>query len=151
MLPSARFFLCALCRKQVLVCRRCDRGQLYCSSVCSEQRRAQRQREARARYASTRAGRRNNAERQRRYRACLREQCPPDSEKVTDQGSVPSGPTDKVVVDPSGASPAHNRYQPTNMRCHYCGQCCDPLLRADFLPVPQRRPRYATDPNDTIP
>jgi hypothetical protein len=28
---AGRFFLCARCRAQVLVCRRCDRGQTYCS------------------------------------------------------------------------------------------------------------------------
>ena len=32
---SARLFLCACCRIQVLVCRQCDRGQRYCADGCA--------------------------------------------------------------------------------------------------------------------
>ena len=127
MLPSARFFLCALCRKQVVVCRRCDHGQRYCTRKCSQLRRTERQREAKARYANSRAGRHNNAERQRRYRARLRDQIPPNSELVTDQGSAPSGPADNLVFNRSGSVNEPNKYQPTDIRCHICRQCCDPL------------------------
>ena len=94
MLPSARFFLCALCRKQVVVCRRCDRGQRYCSKTCSRIRRAQLQTEAKARYANSRAGRLNNAERQRRHQARLRDQKKPVPEIGSDQGSAPGAPPD---------------------------------------------------------
>lgn len=33
---SARLFLCACCRIQVLVCRQCDRGQRYCADGCAD-------------------------------------------------------------------------------------------------------------------
>ena len=39
-----RMFLCARCRRQALVCRRCDRGQIYCAGTCAQEAR----REARA-------------------------------------------------------------------------------------------------------
>ena len=147
MLPSARFFLCALCRKQVVVCRRCDRGQIYCTETCSRQRRSERQHEAKTRYAKSRAGRHNNAERQRRFRARLFSHNPPILKIVTDQGSAPSSPADNLVLDQHEPI----KHQPTDMRCHHCRQYCDPLLRSDFLPSTRRHPRYATTQHDTIP
>lgn len=148
---SARFFLCALCRQQVVVCRRCDRGQIYCSKTCSQQRRTERQREAKARYANSRAGRHNNAQRQRRYQARLRDQKTLIPELVTDQGSAPSGSSDSLVRDQSVSINAPSKHQPTDMRCRFCRQCCDSLLRSDFLPPAQRHRRYAHTQHDTIP
>ncbi len=151
MLPSARFFLCALCRKQVVVCRSCDHGQRYCTQACSRQRRGERQREAKARYANTRAGRHNNAERQRRYRARLLDHNPGNSKIVTDQGSAPNGPIDNLVLVHLGTNDEPVKHQPTEMRCYLCRQYCDPLLRSDFLPFTQRHQRYSTTQHDTIP
>jgi hypothetical protein len=54
---SCRMFLCARCRSQVLVCRRCDRGQIYCVGTCAQEGRRDRQREARRRYQATPRGR----------------------------------------------------------------------------------------------
>ncbi len=151
MLPSARFFLCALCRRQVVVCRDCDRGQIYCSKTCSQQRRTERQREAKVRYANSRAGRHNNAQRQARHRALLRDQKTLIPQIVTDQGSVPGSSPDNLVRDRSGSINKPKKYQPTDMRCHFCSQCCDPLLRSDFLPPAQRHRRYARTQHDPIP
>ena len=72
MLPmscSARLFLCARYRTQVLLCRGCDRGQQYCSRECSRQARRERCREAAQRYQCTPRGRQQHAERSRRWRA----------------------------------------------------------------------------------
>jgi hypothetical protein len=33
---TGRLFVCARCRAQVIVCRRCDRGQISCDGDCSE-------------------------------------------------------------------------------------------------------------------
>ena len=41
---SGRFFLCALCRQQVLICSHCDRGQVYCAGDCRDQARGTRRR-----------------------------------------------------------------------------------------------------------
>jgi hypothetical protein len=51
---SCRVFLCARCRSRVLVCRRCDRGQIYCVGTCAQEARRSRQREARRRYQALR-------------------------------------------------------------------------------------------------
>jgi len=151
MLPSARFFLCALCRKQSVVCRSCDRGQRYCSNACSEVRRAQLQREANQRYAASRAGRHNNAKRQSDSRARKRAKKNDIAQIVTDQGSAPDGFTDNLVRDRSDSINKPQTHQPTDMRCHFCSQCCDPLLRSDFLPPAQRHRRFAYTQHNTIP
>jgi hypothetical protein len=101
--------------------------------------------------ANTRAGRHNNAQRQARYRARLRDQKTPIPKIVTDQGSAPGGPADNLVHDQPGSINKPNKHQPTDMRCHICSQCCDPLLRSDFLPADQRHRRYAHTQHDTIP
>jgi hypothetical protein len=77
---SCRMFLCVRCRSQVLVCRRCDRGQIYCIGTCAKEARRERQREARRRHQATARGRAMHADRNRRYRARVR--C------VTDHGVV---------------------------------------------------------------
>jgi hypothetical protein len=64
-----RLFLCSRCRVQVLVCRRCDRGQIYCFGGCAQEARRERRREARRRYQATDRGRAMHADRNRRYRA----------------------------------------------------------------------------------
>ena len=151
MLPSARFFLCALCREQVVLCRGCDRGQIYCSKTCSQQRRTERQREAKARYANSRAGRHNNAQRQARHRARLRDQKTPIPQIVTDQGSALGHPPDNLVRDRSGSINKPRKHQTTDIHCHFCGQCCDPLLRSDFLSPVQRHRRYGRTQHDPNP
>ena len=69
MTRSARLFLCARCRNQVLLCSHCDRGQRYCSSACSRQARAAAQRAAARRYQRSRGGRMAHAARTRRWRS----------------------------------------------------------------------------------
>jgi len=54
---SCRMFLCARCRSQVFVCRRCDRGHIYCIGPCAQEARRDNQREARRRYQATPPGR----------------------------------------------------------------------------------------------
>jgi hypothetical protein len=151
MLTSARFFLCALCHQQCVVCRGCDRGQLYCSKVCSDTSRVERQREANRRYASTQAGRHNNAKRQSEFRARQRAKKDDVAEKVTDQGSADHKLADTLERDRSDSINKPNKHQPTDMRCHFCSQCCDPLLRSDFLRPAQRHRCYAPTQHDTIP
>jgi hypothetical protein len=76
-----RFFFCARCWTPTHICRRCDRGQIYCSRDCSSEARRARQREARARYQASPRGRQMHVERSRRYRA---------RQRVTDQGLLPA-------------------------------------------------------------
>jgi hypothetical protein len=65
---SARLFLCARCRDQVLLCSHCDRGQQYCSRACSSLSRRERRRQTAERYQNSRDGRLKHAARSARWR-----------------------------------------------------------------------------------
>jgi hypothetical protein len=72
---------CQGCGQWFGLCSSCDRGQRYCSELCSEQARRVSLRAAGAKYQSTERGRERHAERQRRYRARQRA-----AARVTHQG-----------------------------------------------------------------
>jgi hypothetical protein len=132
---SCRFYLCLRCRAQTYVCRRCDRGQVYCGRDCALEARRQRQRKARARYQATDRGRTLHAERSRRYRERKR--------RVTDQGPV------MTTADPSASRPiaisASSPQQPavitTSYRtaCHFCENAVTTFVRQTFLRQTRRR------------
>ena len=52
--PSARLFHCVRCHAQVILCRACDRGHVYCRSGCAAAARRESLRRAGARYRGTR-------------------------------------------------------------------------------------------------
>lgn len=64
---DVRLFQCALCHCQVQICKRCDRGHIYCSS-CSSLARRTSTRKSSIRYQQSRRGRFNHAKRQQLYR-----------------------------------------------------------------------------------
>ena len=101
MARSARLFLCARCRDQVLLCSHCDRGQLYCSRACSLASRRERRQEAARRYQRSRGGRLKHAARTacwRNRRRSLREAgAAGDIDKVTHQG-CPHSPADALLL-----------------------------------------------------
>jgi hypothetical protein len=76
-----RLFSCARCRKQVLICSTCDRGNIYCSRACSHFSRQESVRQASRRYQRSPPGARNHARRQTAYRR--------RQKKVTHQGIAP--------------------------------------------------------------
>lgn len=126
---SARFFLCAGCRAQALICSCCDRGQIYCAGDCGPDARRWRQRAAGARYQASRRGRLRHAERARQYRARCK--------NVTHQGSLPPPPDDFLESgSPTIASDATTSVvepQRPVSRCHWCGRRCSDLVRQGFL------------------
>jgi len=128
---SCRMFLCARCRSQVLVCRRCDRGQICCAGACAKERRRDRQREARRRYQATPRGRAMHAERNRRYRARRRRVTDHGPAKVDDGGPSPAMPVDPIP--PSSKRPRGH------LLCHHCGQPASPFLRLTALRPRRRR------------
>ena len=140
---SARLFLCGLCRCQVIVCRCCDRGQVYCADGCAGQVRRERQRDAGQRYQRTLQGRRKHAARSRCWRDRQRK-------NVTHQGPPPPPPgdllpTDAVAIpraDPTLTEPPRR----TMTHCHWCGRRCLPQLRQDFV---RRRDRRCRRPGNT--
>ena len=130
MCQDARLFHCARCRTQVLICRQCDRGQLYCSSICSQQARTDSLHRANHRYRTSRRGRMNNAARQQRFRQR-------QAKKVTHQGSIPLPRCAPLRRSPRSLMPSHfSEHRPRllhTQRCCVCGQTCGAFLRLDFL------------------
>lgn len=132
---SARLFLCLGCRSQVIICRCCDRGQLYCSGDCSRRARRQSQRAAARRYQASLPGRRTHAARMGRYRA--------RQEIVTHHGSpLPPAagllPTGAAATTSDEISPPE-RPRRSTAHCHWCGRACLPQLRQGFLRRRDRR------------
>ena len=87
--PVGRMFLCGCCRAQVVLCSRCDRGNVYCGPACAASRRRESVRAAGRRYQRSRSGRFAHAARARRYRA--------RRQNVTHQGSAAVG-ADALLV-----------------------------------------------------
>ena len=89
---TARLFLCARCRDQVLLCSHCDHGQRYCGRACSSQSRRERRREAAKRYQSSGGGQLKHAARtsrwRRRRRSLRRQHASWHADKVTHQGCL---------------------------------------------------------------
>jgi hypothetical protein len=128
MADDGRFFLCSRCRAQVVVCRRCDHGQIYCGRTCAAQARRTSLAAAARRFQASRRGRFAHAARARRYRA--------RAKIVTHQGSV-AGPSAALLPDVTTASPAESVPQTVaEPRCCRCGARCADALRQGFL---QRR------------
>ena len=139
MQSSTRLFNCARCRRQVVICSHCDRGNIYCGKGCSQTARRESQREAGRRYQKTRRGGFAHAERQRRYRQRRRA-------KVTHQGSPPDV-ADETLPAESRASARRSEVPAEvpgdGIRCDLCGRVCSHFLRQSFL---RRRPtREAID------
>jgi hypothetical protein len=130
---SCRMFSCVRCRSQVLICRRCDRGQIYCIGSCAKEARRDRQREARRRYQATPRGRAMHAERSRRYRA--RSRC------VTDQGPATERKAGRLLALRAHAEVAEPSVSGKFVGyriCHRCEQSASAFLRLSAL-----RPGYS--------
>src|SRR5919109_3298999 len=98
---SLRFVICArpACAQVFFLCRRCDRGNRYCSPGCSTSARRSGLRAAGERYQRTSYGRRGHADRQRRYRARRAA-----AQIVTHQGTPTTGPIGKVGMEATEAA-----------------------------------------------
>lgn len=138
---SCRMFLCGRCRSQVLICRRCDRGQIYCIGTCAQLARRDRQREARRRYQATPRGRAMHADRSRRYRA--------RQPGVTDHGSSKNsepGLPPRVDAHAAVSEPSRGRSLLRLWFCHHCRQSASPFLRPSTLrPAHHRRKTSRSD------
>ncbi len=125
---SARLYHCARCQKQVLLCRHCDHGQIYCHSLCSALSRSERVRQTKRRYQQTLRGRTKHAARQKRYREKIAK-----IKKVTDQGSVQCMPCDEVATSSHLKKNTFISRIDTDLKCDFCGCALSPLLRSHFL------------------
>jgi hypothetical protein len=103
-----RFCRASDCGAMFFVCKRCDRGQRYCSPNCRQLVRRQQLRVANSRYQRTERGRLAHLRRQRIFRQKR------SAESVTDQGTP-------VVIQASCKLP------PVSPRCVVC------LFRTDWI------------------
>ncbi|WP_295460899.1 hypothetical protein [uncultured Thiodictyon sp.] len=132
--PVGRLFLCGRCRAQVVICSRCDRGQIYCGAACSQAARKESQRAAGRRYQQGRRGRFAHAGRARRHRQRRRQK-----NNVTHQGS-PAPPPDGLLAADSTAAARQPQQTPPRIlpvaarHCHFCGCLCAEAVRFGFLP-----------------
>lgn len=124
---SARCYFCHRCGELTIICSHCDRGNIYCSSKCSEDSRRDSVRASSQRYQKSWRGRSNHAKRQSYYRQHKKE-------KVTHQGSVgtvisgvlaPTLTETEVIKEPAR--------QYIDLRCHFCGEHCMAFLRTSYL------------------
>ena len=125
---SCRIFICACCRCQSLVCRRCERGQIYCTGTCAQEARRDKQRLARRRYQTTPRGRVMHAERSRRYRA--------RAARVTDHGRAVEQESvlfHRLEGSEATREPSSGGMPPIHSYCHHCGQPASSLLRLSAL------------------
>lgn len=125
-----RLYLCArlACRTQVLVCRDCDHGQIYCCRGCSAMARAATLKEAGRRYQNGRQGRQQHAQRMARYRERKR--------KVTHHRSRAPLCDVLLISVPtiSSTALATVSLQPAMAwHCRFCGCPCSKFVRTGYL------------------
>lgn len=125
---SARLYHCARCRCQVIVCRFCDRGQIYCTGACAQIARQELVRAAGKRYRQTRLGKFKQALRQQRYRQRLRQQ-----QKVTHHRSLLEPPHDLLTHTVKIIRRRGALAKDQEIRCHFCGRSGWSFLRFGFL------------------
>jgi hypothetical protein len=134
--PSHRLYNCARCGEQVRICRRCDRGNVYCARACAGVRRRESLRRAAERYQLSPRGARRHAARQRAWRERR-------AHKVTHQGSLASAFAATVAavsshpqlqgshgntphIEPRSFPPCTSRPAP---RCSFCARALSPFAR----------------------
>ena len=127
MQTSSRLYHCCRCHAQVIVCRRCDRGQRYCTNGCRQDARVLSQKRASKKYQASRLGQLNNASRQKRFGQRQKQ-------KVTHHCSLKITSHDVLPSKPSWPKKIQEYAQTCSLLCcHHCGAVCEPFLRSDFL------------------
>ena len=157
---TARRYHCGRCHQPVVVCRQCDRGNVYCFNGCAQSAFKQRcQRNARCYQRSTK-GRHKNAQRQRRYRLRraltqrdldVAEQTHPEPDQHRPPPTSTSPESQKVTHRGSAtlsrsALLLHMSTQPPGVYCNACFRVCNQALRIDFLRTPRHRTHNTTLP-----
>ena len=166
---SARQFFCPRCGAHVLICRRCDRGNLYCPS-CAPQARRESCRGYERDYRKTLGGKLSNQRRQARARKRRREQRRAASDLVTHRGSqssapqreqtsseaappvigVSSEPSSEVNHDGSSTLPGQEASKPRV--CAFCSLAVPQHSRRNsLLRAKARRRRSGNDPRPRRP
>jgi len=115
-----RFCRDIACGKRFWICRHCDRGQRYCSSLCRQQAYRQQRRLANRRHQQSTEGRLDHRDRQREYRRRR------IAARVTDQGSLRSSFRCRILLQVATPTPARRQSRPRTffgwLRCIICGR-----------------------------
>jgi hypothetical protein len=120
---SARIFNCLRCHCQVIICSHCDRGNIYCGSICSQEARLKSVRAAGKRYQNTFRGKLKHARRQKRYR----------ERKLKKVTHHTSHITTVNVLLPPDANESTEVTENNKVCCHFCGCLCNLSLRVAVL------------------
>ena len=123
---TPRLYLCLLCYEQVIICRHCDRGNIYCGWVCAQKARIKSLHLAGSRYQSTLNGKRHHAARQARYRLRL-------EKKVTHQGSLNPPKNDSIETLKNRPKKIKRNQDCDVSTCHFCNNLVAKWIRNDFL------------------
>lgn len=165
-MDSARLFLCARCRAQVVLCSHCDRGNWYCGRACSRQAREASRRQAGRRYQASLPGRVAHARRMQRWRqrtvARLERSEPAGQQEVTHQGwrcghdAAPLAPcteetTPTPTPTPTDPEPPAATVQTVcaaapPLHCHRCARRLPGWLRHGFVRHAASRWRHDHSP-----
>lgn len=137
MTSTSRLYHCTYCHDRVVICSRCDRGNIYCPECSNIAPKESKKRSAK-RYQSSRKGRLKNAERQRRFREKKRltlEIKKPSDKKVTHQGSPPEStnvslPSEQLQRQDNQKTVIRSAKE--GIYCLFCGYECSNYLRSRF-------------------
>lgn len=117
-----RLYSCARCAQQVQICRRCDRGNVYCSGNCAALCRQASLRRAGARYQQSYRGACRHAARHRAWRAR-------QMHKVTHQGSPAPLAACTVLAIVIALTTHHAPTHPPPGHCHFCQRALPAFAR----------------------
>jgi hypothetical protein len=171
---TARLYNCARCHCQVVICRPCDNGNVYCRS-CAPVAGLESHRRADAAYQKTDQGRKNHKARQQRYLEKMTDKGSPGSRPASpsranaeaatsasakEERDACSSPSPATTTQPAGA--ARRSDGDSGHSCDFCGRVCSAYLRLetlahctveedgdDSVPVPGprlERPRHCAAP-----
>ncbi len=155
-LDTARRYHCTRCHQPVIICRHCDRGNIYCFDGCARAANKERCKRNAKRYRRSPKGRRSTAARQRRNRL-RKAMLEPDLEPSKQPPLTPEPPdsepsatpcvspivTHRGSVDEPGSAPLIS--MPTLPRVVYCNGCqraCNEAMRIDFLRTTRHHSRH---------
>lgn len=136
-----RLYQCALCHTQSRVCSKCDRGQIYCGTICAVFARKKSMKLAGMRYQRTFNGKRNHAARQARYR--MRQK-----EIVTHRGSPPMSQHASMNSVENKAKKTEKGQTKWALTCFFCKKPVSDWIRNDFL---RRRGSHASSRSKAFP
>ena len=155
-LDTARRYHCARCHQPVIICRDCDRGNIYCFDGCAQAAEKERCKRNAKRYRDSAKGKRTTLARQRRHR--LRQallgsdpesckQHPDTPEPATAQSDTTSA--DLAIVTHRGSVDVP-RNAPLNLLpqtrpiiyCNGCQRICSEAVRINFMRTNRRRSSY---------